>query len=91
MSIKYKSTFLLIIENFEKPSCRQSYQTQQTTKKIFLTKTESIIINLFFPNILIVNSLIDYSLNEEYKKVKRLGDMLADVEPLIDWGHSAPS
>jgi len=44
MSIKYKSTFLLIIENFEKPSCRQSYQTQQTTKKIFLTKTESIII-----------------------------------------------
>ena len=31
-----------------------------------------------------MKSLIDYSLNEEYEKVKRLGDKLADVEPLID-------
>jgi len=37
-----------------------------------------------------MESLIDYSLNEEYEKVKRLGDKLADVEPLIDWGAFRP-
>ncbi len=37
-----------------------------------------------------MKSLIDYSLNEEYEKVKRLGDKLADVEPLIDWGAFRP-
>jgi len=34
--------------------------------------------------------LIDFSLNEEYAKVKRLGDKLADVEPLIDWEAFRP-
>ena len=33
-----------------------------------------------------MKSLIDYSLNEEYEKVKRLGDRLAEVDSLIDWG-----
>lgn len=32
-----------------------------------------------------MNSLIDYSLNEEYAKVKKLGDSLAGIESLIDW------
>ena len=32
-----------------------------------------------------MQSLIDYAINEEYAKVKRLGDRLADIEPLIDW------
>ena len=29
-----------------------------------------------------MKSLIDYSLNEEYEKVKRLGDRLAEVDSL---------
>ena len=32
-----------------------------------------------------MNSLSDYFMREEYAKVKRLGDKLADIEPLIDW------
>jgi len=37
-----------------------------------------------------MKSLIDYSLNEEYEKVKRLGDRLAEVDSLIDWGAFRP-
>ncbi|HEC56741.1 MAG TPA: hypothetical protein ENI32_02490 [Candidatus Syntrophoarchaeum butanivorans] len=33
-----------------------------------------------------MKSLIDYSLNEKYEKVKRLGDRLAEVDSLIDRG-----
>ena len=32
-----------------------------------------------------MKSLIDYSLNEEYAKMKKLGDNLAKIESLIDW------
>jgi len=32
-----------------------------------------------------MKSLIDYFLNEEYAKVERLGDRLAEVDPLINW------
>ena len=32
-----------------------------------------------------MKSLIDYSLKEEYEKVKKLGDRLAEVDSLIDW------
>ncbi|MHC1565165.1 MAG: hypothetical protein ACXQS6_02445 [Candidatus Syntropharchaeales archaeon] len=32
-----------------------------------------------------MKSLIDYSLNEEYAKVERLGDRLAEIDPLINW------
>jgi IS5 family transposase len=32
-----------------------------------------------------MQSLIHYAINEEYAKVERLGDRLADIEPLIDW------
>jgi len=38
-----------------------------------------------------MKSLIDYSLNEEYEKVKRLGDRLAEVDSLIDWGAFRPT
>jgi IS5 family transposase len=37
-----------------------------------------------------MKSLIDYSLNEEYKKVKKLGDRLAEVDSLIDWEAFRP-
>ncbi|MHC1582583.1 MAG: IS5/IS1182 family transposase, partial [Candidatus Syntropharchaeia archaeon] len=37
-----------------------------------------------------MKSLIDYSLNEEYEKVKRLGDRLAEVDSLIDWEAFRP-
>ena len=37
-----------------------------------------------------MKSLIDYSLNEEYEKVKRLGDRHAEVDSLIDWGAFRP-
>ena len=37
-----------------------------------------------------MKSLIDYSLNEEYEKVKRLGDKLADIKPLIEWEAFRP-
>jgi len=32
-----------------------------------------------------MKSLTDFALNEEYKRVKRLGDRLAEIESLIDW------
>ncbi|MCW7077401.1 MAG: hypothetical protein OCU18_09040, partial [Candidatus Syntrophoarchaeum sp.] len=38
-----------------------------------------------FPNIIIIKSLIDYFLNEEYAKVERLGARLAQIDPLINW------
>ncbi|MHC1596043.1 MAG: hypothetical protein ACXQTO_04240 [Candidatus Syntropharchaeales archaeon] len=31
-----------------------------------------------------MKSLIDYFLNEEYAKVERLGDRLAQIDPLIN-------
>jgi len=37
-----------------------------------------------------MKSLIDYSLNEEYEKVERLGDRLAEVDSLIDWEAFRP-
>ena len=38
-----------------------------------------------------MKSLIDFSLSEEYEKVKRLGDKLAQVDSLIDWGAFIPT
>jgi IS5 family transposase len=32
-----------------------------------------------------MKSFTDFALNEEYKRVKRLGDRLAEIESLIDW------
>ncbi|MHC1570063.1 MAG: hypothetical protein ACXQTA_03430 [Candidatus Syntropharchaeales archaeon] len=32
-----------------------------------------------------MKSLVDYFLNEEYAKVERLGDRLAEIDPLINW------
>ena len=32
-----------------------------------------------------MKSLIDYSLKEEYEKVKKLGDKLSEIDSLIDW------
>ena len=37
-----------------------------------------------------MKSLIDYSLNEEYKKVKKLGDRLAEIDSIIDWEAFRP-
>ena len=34
-----------------------------------------------------MKSLVDYSLNEEYEKVKRLGDRLAEVDSLSRSGR----
>ena len=38
-----------------------------------------------------MKSLIDFSLSEEYEKVKRLGDKLAQIDSLIDWGAFIPT
>ena len=37
-----------------------------------------------------MKSLIDYSLKEEYEKVKKLGDRLAEIDSLIDWEAFRP-
>lgn len=37
-----------------------------------------------------MKSLTDFAFNEEYKRVKRLGDRLAEVESLIDWEAFRP-
>ena len=37
-----------------------------------------------------MQSLIDYAISEEYAKVERLGDKLANIEPLIDWEAFRP-
>jgi IS5 family transposase len=37
-----------------------------------------------------MKSLTDFALNEEYERVKRLGDRLANIESLIDWGAFRP-
>ena len=34
---------------------------------------------------LFMKSLTDFALNEEYKRVRRLGDKLAEIESLFDW------
>jgi IS5 family transposase len=37
-----------------------------------------------------MNSLIDFSLNEEYAKVERLGDRIAEIASLINWDAFRP-
>jgi len=37
-----------------------------------------------------MKSLTDFALNEEYKRVRRLGDKLAKIESLIDWEAFRP-
>jgi IS5 family transposase len=37
-----------------------------------------------------MESLIGFALNEEYKRVERLGDKLAEIESLIDWEAFRP-
>jgi IS5 family transposase len=37
-----------------------------------------------------MKSLTDFALNEEYGRVKRLGDRLAEIESLIDWDAFRP-
>ena len=37
-----------------------------------------------------MNSLTDFALNEEYKRIQRLGDKLSDLESLIDWESFRP-
>jgi IS5 family transposase len=37
-----------------------------------------------------MKSLIDYSLNEEYTKVERLGDKLAEIDYIIEWEAFRP-
>nr|QNO57580.1 hypothetical protein MFOBGCIO_00008 [Methanosarcinales archaeon ANME-1 ERB7] len=32
-----------------------------------------------------MKSLIDFALNEEYERVKQLGDRLMEIESVIDW------
>jgi hypothetical protein len=32
-----------------------------------------------------MKSLIDFALNEEYERVKQLGDRLMKIESVIDW------
>ena len=39
---------------------------------------------------LFMKSLTDFALNEEYKRVERLGDRLAKIESLIDWKAFRP-
>jgi IS5 family transposase len=33
-----------------------------------------------------MKSIIDFALNEEYERVKQLGDRLMEIESVIDWG-----
>jgi len=37
-----------------------------------------------------MKSFTDFAFNEEYKRVQRLGDRLAEIESLIDWGAFRP-
>lgn len=37
-----------------------------------------------------MKSFDDYLMNKKYERVKRLGDKLAEVEPLIDWEFFRP-
>jgi len=37
-----------------------------------------------------MNSLTDFALNEEYKRIQRLGDRLAELESLIEWEAFRP-
>ena len=37
-----------------------------------------------------MKSLTDFALNEEYRRVQRLGDRLAEIESLIDWDSFRP-
>ena len=37
-----------------------------------------------------MNTLTDFALNEEYKRIQRLGDKLSDLESLIDWESFRP-
>ncbi len=37
-----------------------------------------------------MNSLTDFALNEEYKRIQRLGDRLAEPESFIDWESFRP-
>ncbi|MDI6876980.1 MAG: IS5/IS1182 family transposase, partial [Methanomicrobiales archaeon] len=32
-----------------------------------------------------MDSLTDFALNEEYKRIQKLGDKLSELESLIDW------
>jgi IS5 family transposase len=32
-----------------------------------------------------MKSIIDFALNEEYERVKQLGDRLMEIESVIDW------
>ncbi|MDI6719443.1 MAG: IS5/IS1182 family transposase, partial [Methanomicrobiales archaeon] len=36
------------------------------------------------------DSLTDFALNEEYKRIQKLGDKLANLESLIDWEAFRP-
>jgi len=36
------------------------------------------------------SSLVDFALQEEYQKIKQLGDKLAEIEPMIDWSAFVP-
>ncbi|MDI6876402.1 MAG: IS5/IS1182 family transposase, partial [Methanomicrobiales archaeon] len=37
-----------------------------------------------------MNSFTDFTLNEEYKRIQRLGDRLAELESLIEWESFRP-
>ena len=37
-----------------------------------------------------MKSLTDFAFNEEYERVKLLGDRLAEIESLIDWEAFRP-
>jgi IS5 family transposase len=37
-----------------------------------------------------MKSLTDFAFNEEYERVKRLGDRLVEIESLIDWEAFRP-
>ena len=37
-----------------------------------------------------MESLTDFALREEYKRVAKLGDKLSEIEPLIDWKAFSP-
>ena len=37
-----------------------------------------------------MESLTDFALREEYKRVAKLGDKLSEIEPLIDWDAFRP-
>jgi len=37
-----------------------------------------------------MESLTDFALREEYRRVAKLGDKLSEIEPLIDWDAFRP-